>query len=242
MTECTNIDLQERLPELLSGTLPASERVAVELHLASCAACDAEYALLEAVLRARPEPPELDIAAIVAALPSPPGTGASETPLLDAEARRPLRIVTGGHAASSARPVRRSTAGRGAQLFAGSNLMRMAAALTVVAVGGLSMVVANRSPDSLTGIDGRSMGVVEDSSFVVAALPTAANPYAPEASVVEPVVSVAPAMLPLQELADYSHEELTLLLERLDEWDGAPRADSTDVSELDFGADAGSEL
>ena len=64
--------------------------------------------------------------------------------------------------------------------------------------------------------------VMADSSYMVAVLP---EPYAPGTTPVQAVVSVAPSVLPIQELSDYSDAELALLLERLDAWDGAPPVD-----------------
>jgi len=99
----------------------------------------------------------------------------------------------------------------------GSSLMRFAAALTLVSVGGLSMIVANRNRESFVDAAASSV-VMSDSAYLVASLP---EPYAPGSIPVQTVVSVAPSVLPIQELSDYSDDELALLLERLDAWDGA---------------------
>lgn len=212
MTECSNVDMQELLPEFAAGELPARERESVELHVASCEPCHAELDVIVAVRNARPLPPMLNVAAIVAALPRPTAVGeaARVTPA-------PLRVITGG--AKDRVPSMQHARGRRSRpaLF-GTSLMRFAAVLTLVSVGGLSVIVANRSPRSLIDSD-LSSTFLTDSSYVVAALP---EPYAPGTTPVQAVVSVAPSVLPIQELSDYSDDELALLLERLDAWDGAP--------------------
>jgi hypothetical protein len=105
-------------------------------------------------------------------------------------------------------------------------LVRYAAVLTLVAVGGLSMVIANRSPASLTDVAADTPVVMTDSPMELASAPA---PYSPDRTPVEAVVSVAPAVLPIQELSDYSDEELALLMEQLEAWDGAPPVDSVRI-------------
>lgn len=78
MRDCTNADLRDLLPDYAFGTLPAGERVRVETHLATCADCRAELALLRAVRAARPESRVVDVSRIVAALPRPNGSVAAE--------------------------------------------------------------------------------------------------------------------------------------------------------------------
>src|SRR5690606_28868751 len=97
MTECTNVRLQDQLPDLLAGMLPVAQREAVEGHLALCGSCRDEYALLETVRLVRPTPPALDIAAIVAALPAASATAQRDTPTERADTRS-FRVITGGQA------------------------------------------------------------------------------------------------------------------------------------------------
>ncbi len=213
MTECSNVEMQDLLPEFAAGDMPARDRESVELHLASCAPCRAELDVITAVLNARPLPPVMNVAAIVAALPRPavPAVTTSDAPV-------PLRIIAGG--VTDRVPSMQQTARtrRAKTSVFGSSLMRFAAVLTLVSVGGLSVMVANRTPKTLID-NGVASVVLTDSGYLVAALDV---PYAPGSTPVEAVVSVAPSVLPIQELSDYSDDELEMLLERLDAWDGAP--------------------
>jgi hypothetical protein len=68
--------------------------------------------------------------------------------------------------------------------------------------------------------------IISDSPMEVASV---SLPYSPDRIPVRAVVSVAPSVLPIQELSDYSEEELALLLEQLNAWDGAPPVDSMSV-------------
>src|SRR5687767_15207737 len=68
MNECTNLEMRDALPDLARGTLSGSDLVRVETHLATCAACRAELALVrnaQAVLSAAPP---VDTARIAAAV------------------------------------------------------------------------------------------------------------------------------------------------------------------------------
>jgi len=68
MNECTNLEMRDALPDLARGTLSGSDLVRAETHLATCAACRAELALVrnaQAVLSAAPP---VDTARIAAAV------------------------------------------------------------------------------------------------------------------------------------------------------------------------------
>ena len=49
MTDCTNSELKDLLPQLGQGTLDVADEASVRTHVAACADCRAELALLEAV-------------------------------------------------------------------------------------------------------------------------------------------------------------------------------------------------
>ncbi len=73
MTECLNETMLDRLPMLAHGTLTAAEAAEVRAHIAGCAACAAELALLETsrlVLQANA--PRVDAAAIARAVAARP--------------------------------------------------------------------------------------------------------------------------------------------------------------------------
>jgi anti-sigma factor RsiW len=68
MSECTNLEMRDLLPDFARGALAGPARVAVEEHLASCAACRDELALVRsarAVLSATPPVEASRIAAAV---------------------------------------------------------------------------------------------------------------------------------------------------------------------------------
>ncbi len=109
MTDCSNVEMRERLPELLHDALSGAERAEVEAHLASCSDCAKEFALLQAARRtlSAVRVPVLDTAAIAAALPRP-------------------------RVAPAARPIARRA----------STLFRLAAAISFISIGGISVAVA----------------------------------------------------------------------------------------------------
>ncbi|MBK5187760.1 MAG: zf-HC2 domain-containing protein [Gemmatimonadaceae bacterium] len=85
MTECTNGELRDRLPELVNGRLDAEMRATVEAHVAACDECARELALLRALRPALVGVPVVDVSKIAAAVRAHT-TGAS--------VRAPARIAT----------------------------------------------------------------------------------------------------------------------------------------------------
>ncbi len=240
MTECTNIDMQDLLPEFIAERLSARERELVGLHLAECAACQADHAVLVAVRHARPVPPPVNIAAIVAALPRPSVIESPETDSVSArssdreDARPMLTVERGGNTSRqvpppSIAPVSKRSRSRS---MAGM-VMRFAAAFTLVAVGGLSMVMARRTPTLITDATQPAPVFSTETPMEMASND---RPYSPDRVPVRAVVSVAPSVLPIQELSDYSDDELALLMQQLEEWDGAPPVDS--ISLVPSGVDS----
>jgi hypothetical protein len=72
VTDCTNGEIRDLLPEYAHGRLQGEHLVAVRTHVASCALCTAELALLERIRTSLAPVPAVDIHAIVARLPAPP--------------------------------------------------------------------------------------------------------------------------------------------------------------------------
>ncbi len=221
MIECTNVEMQDQLPDLIAGALSPDARALAEAHRALCAACQAEYELLQMVRRMRPAPARVNIAAIVAALPA---AGAQDS--ATRSDTRPFRVITGGQAQSAPSLKRPARTARPRPVF-GAAFMRYAAAVTLVAIGGLSLIMADRTPSLVSAEQQVANSILSGTPFDVAMMPESAMPYDPNTVPVQPVVSVAPAVLPIQELSAYSDEELTLLMEQLEAWDGATHVDST---------------
>jgi hypothetical protein len=68
MRDCSNVEMRERLPELMHGVLRADVAADVRAHVAQCADCRAELELLERV-RTVLAAPRVDTSHIVAHLP-----------------------------------------------------------------------------------------------------------------------------------------------------------------------------
>jgi anti-sigma factor RsiW len=68
MIECGNGEIRDQLPDFVHDKLSASARAVVAAHVASCAACAAELALLRQLRGALRAGPAVDVARIVAAL------------------------------------------------------------------------------------------------------------------------------------------------------------------------------
>ena len=69
MNECIEPDLQEMLPDLLHRTLDARATARVETHLAGCASCTQELAVLRMVAEAAVFAPSVDVDRIVRQIP-----------------------------------------------------------------------------------------------------------------------------------------------------------------------------
>jgi anti-sigma factor RsiW len=73
MTDCPNGEIRDQLPAYVHGRLDAATRAAVEAHIAGCAECATELALLHSARRVmNAGTPVVDVRRIVAALPAPP--------------------------------------------------------------------------------------------------------------------------------------------------------------------------
>ncbi|MBX6333632.1 MAG: zf-HC2 domain-containing protein, partial [Gemmatimonadaceae bacterium] len=68
MTDCPRGDIRDLLPDLVHDQLAPELRAAVEAHVATCAACAAEVALLHRMRAALGRTPRLDVERIAAAV------------------------------------------------------------------------------------------------------------------------------------------------------------------------------
>jgi hypothetical protein len=59
MTDCPNVDVRERLPDLLQGALGPGLRAAVLAHVAQCADCAAELDVLRRAREVLPRAPSV---------------------------------------------------------------------------------------------------------------------------------------------------------------------------------------
>lgn len=84
MTDCQRGDVRDLLPDLLHDRLDAATRAEVERHVARCAACTGELALLRAMRGALTRAPRVDAARIAAAIGSAGvAPGAPPVPVAD---------------------------------------------------------------------------------------------------------------------------------------------------------------
>ena len=71
MTDCPNVEMRDRLPDLANDTLEPAMREVVLIHLAECAPCTAEIEILRTTrLMLVTATPRVNVANIVMALPS----------------------------------------------------------------------------------------------------------------------------------------------------------------------------
>lgn len=72
MRDCPNVEMRDRLPELLHGRLTAAAAEELSAHLSACATCREELELLRSLRGALAVPADVDVDAITAALPRRP--------------------------------------------------------------------------------------------------------------------------------------------------------------------------
>lgn len=214
MTDCPNATVRDRLPDLLHGALDATTRAAVEAHVAGCADCTSELALLRAARGALARAPEVDVARIVAALPRP-------------AVARPRLVEF-----PSAEERERRAAGRHATPWGGL----AAAAVVAVAIGLGSLVVRDRPAE-----DGAAVVALADSGERGAA---SGAPAAPTARASRPTAtSAAAAPLLVVNTSGLSDADLAGLLDELDDLDAVPAADPMSLVPMgELPGDAGSGL
>ena len=110
MRDCSNGEMRDRLPELMHNRLSEETLVLVRAHVAGCADCRAELALLEQ-LRGAAVAPRIDAARVVGALPRYRGVPGWRRLVSSTQLRAAAAVVllVGGYAV-----VRQSTGTRGA--------------------------------------------------------------------------------------------------------------------------------
>lgn len=64
MADCTNVEIRELLPERAGGALSAADVARIDAHLAECALCTEELALIHAARRTLRSSPAIDLARI----------------------------------------------------------------------------------------------------------------------------------------------------------------------------------
>ena len=95
MHDMTRDEMQDRLPDLLHGRLSPVDAAALEQHIATDPGLAAELAMLRLVMTSHRSAPRIDVARVVAALPTSPAAAAAVAPSVDdlgmrRAARRPV--------------------------------------------------------------------------------------------------------------------------------------------------------
>ncbi len=221
MTECDNAEIRDVLPDYVAEALSAAEMSRISIHVAECGACQDEVALLRVARAARPQAVHIDVDAIVARLVKPGQAIAESVPSSPSVAVPTARTSQTPFVSQRALRSRR-------------NVWQFAAALAVVAIGGLSVVVARTGSIALTNVTTLDSTQLSDvatatpSSSLSATLGTGSNAGpAMFEQTIPPLASTETAKARTQtvvsvgDLSDYTDAELQRMLDRLDKWDGA---------------------
>jgi len=211
MSECTNGEMRDLLPELVNERLSAEMQLAVEAHVAECEECAKELALLRAIRPALMREPAVDTQRIAAAV-------RAQVP---ASARR--------GATRNATPWRLA--------IAAAALLAVSAIGYAMMTRGRSVtpeVAAIRGPDS-SHIDtaNRATAPTPAPAPVVATPRKALAPTPPQQVAVAPLHVIPPATLPsmvasagvLDNLSDLSDDDVRTLTASLDGLSSVPDAE-----------------
>lgn len=210
MTECRSPELQDLLPEYAVDGLDNVTTARIAAHLAVCAVCTEELAVVQLVRRARPRVAMPDVARIVDSLPPAPGRSASEG------AETGLRLIPAPQERQAPTSLPSMPPARPRRAVFGLPAWRLAATLAVVVAGGASVMVARHG----IGIDPAmnssvAAGLVDSGAVAVGSpAPSDADPWRTRPANQSVSVSYG-------DLGDYSEEELENMLDRLEQWDGA---------------------
>jgi len=227
MSDCVSAEMRDVLPDFVHGQLDAGRTAEVRAHLAGCAECAAEVELLRVVMSAAPAAPEINVDRIVRALPTPTrhgfllhrggGTGSPPTPSLDSPAMPHRSRIW-------SRPV-----------------VKIAAAVAIVAAGGLSLLVGRDvlRPDTQVGQMAPTPSVPLESAPLASTpdLPVVGSP-APRAPERQVAVATTAGISLAGELQELSDEHLETLIAEMDGMDELPAAEP-DQLEPAVGNDAG---
>jgi len=217
MSECTNGEMRDLLPELVNGRLDAELQLAVEAHVAECAECAAEVTLLRSLRPALMSAPVIDTQRIAAA----------------------VRAQTA--APRQRGPARRVTPWRVA--IAAAALVAVGAIGDAVVTRGRTATesVAAHAPDSSSGDNPAHAAAAPIAAPVARAPRTAPAPAPPQQ-----VAVAAPAARPtgasggvLDNLSDLSDDDVRTLTASLDGMSAVPDVESApEVDPLGASLDA----
>jgi anti-sigma factor RsiW len=215
MSDCVSAEMRDVLPDFVHGQLDGGRTAEVRAHLAECADCAAEVELLRAVMSAAPAAPVMNVDRIARALPTP--------------TRHGFLLHRGGGTGSPLTPVVSAAMPHRSRIWS-RRVVKIAAAVAIVAAGGLSLLVGRDvlRPDTQVG-QVATTPVVSSSIPRASApnLPVAVAPATPARETEARQVAVASAVgISLAgELQELSDEHLETLLAEMDRMDGLPAAE-----------------
>lgn len=225
MNDCLNAEMRESLPDLIHGNLEPAKVAQVEAHVASCDPCAAELELLRTVVASMPPVPAMNVQRIVAALPV-----AAKQGLL-------LHRGNGDSVASPVPPAKRS------QGIWSRPMLRVAAAVVIVAAGGLSLLVGRDVLNPGTQVGPNRRPVIVTSAPVGTSVPEPATPPSvtriAESSSPTATGSGAGAGLLISEVRQLSDEHLVALLDEMDSIDPLPAAEPETLAPVVAESDTG---
>jgi hypothetical protein len=200
MSECTNGEMRDLLPELVNGRLGAELQLAVEAHVAECAECAAELTLLRSLRPALMREPVVDTQRIAAAV-------------------RAQMAAAPRHG-----PARRGTPWRLA--IAAAALVAVSAVGYAVVTRGRAApeIVAVHAPDSSTGGDSTRTAAAAPIPAPVATAPGSAPAPTPQRVAVAPAEARSPVASGgvLDNLSDLSDDDVRALSASLDGMSAVP--------------------
>ncbi|HEU4632121.1 MAG TPA: zf-HC2 domain-containing protein [Gemmatimonadaceae bacterium] len=213
MTDCTNGEMRDLLPELLHDGLAVGQRASVEAHVEHCPVCADELALLRRAGAAMRHAPAVDVARITAALPRPTGV------------RPELRLVGGAPP-----PARVRRAGTWRPMAAAASLLLVAGATAV----GVRHVIDRRSELAsevarAAAAAGSTQGTPDATPVPTTvgevppapAAPSGAGEPTPVAAALPDMDGVATSALLATSVASMSDAQVEQLLAELDELDAS---------------------
>jgi anti-sigma factor RsiW len=201
MTDCSNAEIRDMLPDYLHEQLSVADHAQVQQHLVSCAECADELALLKTVLALRPAVSAPNVADILAKLPKP-------APRVTVDHIQ----VAGVRDISTARSVAAKTSRSNFRAW------RAIAAVAVMAVGGLTIKIASETEAK------SELVTMKDSATVAELQSRVANGAERVLSDSAPIPGKN-ISLSVGDPSAYSDEELEAMMSRLDKWDGSMSAD-----------------
>lgn len=206
MTDCSNAEIRDLLPDYVHDQLSVTDLARVQQHVVSCADCADELELLQTVFALRPSVKAPNFADIVSRLPKPGQQTSFTIAASGVPSDNTVRDIASARSLARKSPLLRN--------------WRAAAAIAVVTLGGLSVAIAR------DGVFGRAgAGSLSDTTELGVALINEAP--APLLGVKDSarLVNDSKVSLSVGDLSDYSDDELKAIMAGLDQWDGSASTD-----------------